>query len=434
MDEALLTTVLGSSTARLIARLGALAQARGIEAYMVGGGVRDLLLRRRNLDIDFVVEGDAIVFSNAVHTALGGNVSSFRPFGTAKWMPDENTHERLGLQTNDLPEHIDFASARNEFYEHPTALPTVYSGSIKLDLQRRDFTINTLAIQVSPHFGRIIDYYGGLHDLEARQIRVLHSLSFIDDPTRILRAVRFEQRLGFTIEPRTEALMVPALPMLGRITGGRVRNELELLMKEAAPEMGLLSLAARGVLAAIHPALRMDEAMAEQFRILRDNSLDSALPLPDAYWHLLATTMTAVEAESFCERLLFSRGLHVTMVQTARLNSESKMLGAPDWRPSQIVTLLDAYAEIALRTHLLTTHNETVRDRLSTYLDTWRHMKPVITGHDLKTFGIPPGPCYKRLLERLRAALLDGQIQAGADEKELIRRLIDEGICDDNLS
>ncbi|MBE0688874.1 MAG: CBS domain-containing protein, partial [Anaerolineae bacterium] len=197
VDVALVKQVLGENAAQLIHAVGEMALDRGQEVYMVGGCVRDLLLRRRNLDIDFVVEGDAIDFVEAICMALGGSTSSFRPFGTAKWFPDEMTHERLGLKHNDTPEHIDFASARNEFYEHPTALPTVYSGSIKLDLQRRDFTINALAMQVSPSFGRILDYYGGLRDLELKHLRVLHSLSFIDDPTRIVRAVRFEQRLGF---------------------------------------------------------------------------------------------------------------------------------------------------------------------------------------------------------------------------------------------
>src|SRR5262249_31707917 len=160
-------------------------------------------------------------------------------------------------------DHIDFAMARSEFYEYPTALPTVSSGTIEQDLHRRDFTINTLAVQVSPTFGRVLDFYGGLSDLQAGLIRVLHDLSFEDDPTRILRAARFETRLGFQIEPHTAELIQTALPMLRRITGERVRNELLLLLREKQPERGLLALQSRGGLEAIHPAFKLDIRLPE---------------------------------------------------------------------------------------------------------------------------------------------------------------------------
>ncbi|MCA9915600.1 MAG: CBS domain-containing protein, partial [Anaerolineae bacterium] len=190
--------ILGISNIALIETVSALAQKSGLPLYMVGGVVRDLLLERPNYDIDFVVEADAITFVESLAATYGGDVHSYRPFGTAKWLLDETAAEKLGVKLEQLPDHLDFATARSELYEHPTALPTVYNSGIKLDLRRRDFTINTLAVQLSPQgaMWRVLDFYGGLHDLERGMIRVLHSLSFVDDPTRIIRAVRFAQRLN----------------------------------------------------------------------------------------------------------------------------------------------------------------------------------------------------------------------------------------------
>ncbi len=436
IDVSQIQQVLGENAAQLILAVGELAQTRGQEVYMVGGCVRDLLLRRRNLDIDFVVEGDAIRFAEAVAATYGGDTSSFRPFGTAKWSPDDSTHARLGLKHNDTPEHIDFASARNEFYEHPTALPTVYSGSIKLDLQRRDFTINALAVQISPGFGRILDYYGGLRDLEAMHLRVLHSLSFIDDPTRILRAVRFEQRLKFEIEPRTEALIPPALAMLGRITGERVRNELNLLLNEPLPEEGFLSLAKRGALKAIHPALRFDENTADLFRRARaiDVPEGCIVVIPDIYWHLLAISLTPEEADSMCERLRIPRALQTSVPQTARLSDELRRLIDSLASPSLITRTLETYAVDALLAHFIRAEPESPeRIMIAGFLSTWRHVKPTIDGHRLIELGLKPGPCFREILDRLRAARLDGEIRDDESEWALLQTWLKSGICDDDI-
>jgi tRNA nucleotidyltransferase (CCA-adding enzyme) len=430
VDSAQIKQVLGKNAARIIHAVGDAALAQGCTVYMVGGCVRDLLLRRRNLDIDFVVEGDGIAFAQAVQSQLGGRLSCHREFGTAKWSPDETTHGKLHLAREEVPQHIDFVSARNEVYEHPTALPTVYSSSIKLDLLRRDFTINTLALQISPKFGRILDHYGGLHDLETRQLRVLHSLSFIDDPTRILRAIRFQYRLGFQIEPRTAALIGLALPMLGRITGERLRNELTLLFLEDKPEAALLELERRGALSAIHPSFRMPEKMADHFRAART---DKHLPIPDIYWHLLATTMSASDAESFCQRLMFGRETHQTIVETAQLARETEFLEAVDVRPSSVTARLSQYSEIALKTHRLISESAVTRSHITSYLEVWRHLRPSTNGHLLKAMGLPPGPCYKHLLERLRAARLDREVRSDSEEMLLLQSLLSEGFCDEHV-
>ena len=200
----------------------------------MGGFVRDLLVERPSIDFDVVVEGDAISLGKAVSKKYGGRVATHQRFGTAKWQIADirdRLAEKLGneygqkVDACEFPDTLDLVSARREFYTHPTALPTVERGSIKLDLHRRDFTINTLAMRLDGnHYGELHDYWGGLADLHTGLVRVLHSLSFVDDPTRILRAIRFEQRFGYKIGDRTLELLTAALPLLDRVSGDRLRH------------------------------------------------------------------------------------------------------------------------------------------------------------------------------------------------------------------
>jgi tRNA nucleotidyltransferase (CCA-adding enzyme) len=398
--------------------------------------VRDLLLGRPNFDIDFVVEEDAIAFAEGLSRRWGGEVKSFKPFGTAKWLLTEAAAAALELDFTELPDHVDFATARNEFYEHPTALPTVYNSSIKLDLQRRDFTINALAVELFPSSGHILDYYGGLRDLQAGLIRVLHSLSFVDDPTRILRAVRFKRRLGFTIEPRTAELIAGALPMLGRITGERLRNEFMLLLHEEEPERGLLELQAYDALRAIHPAFVVRDTLLEQFRGVRTatrpwSSADQ--DIAQLYWHVLAAGIPSAELADWCKRLMFGQRDTQSLLDVAWVLDQLAELQQPDLRPSQVVRLLSAVSEWALLTVWLVTDTPLVRERIQRYWLEWRHMQPVTTGHSLKARGLKPGPCYRIILERLQTARLDGRIQTEMQENELIEKWVnEERICDDS--
>lgn len=425
-------TMLGQRTAAIIQKVSERAQADDIEVYLVGGVVRDLLLGRANFDIDFVVEGNAIEFADKIRAALGGEVTAFKPFGTAKWKPKELSDTGSSLA------HIDFASARYEFYDHPTALPTVYNSSIKLDLQRRDFTINTLAVQLSPAsaFGRVVDFYGGLRDLDAKLIRVLHSLSFIDDPTRILRAMRFAHRLEFVIESRTGELMATALPMLGRITGERLRNELTLLLNESEPERGLVKLRERGVLAAIHPQLEFTDHAAAAFEQMRQKNPDGfTLPedLEAVYWHIWAGHFEPAALKAVCERLLFGRKLEDSMLQVAQLARQSADLAGAELRPSSIAARLDGMTEMALVGLWYAVDDQTIRERIERYWTMWRGQQPIATGETLQARGVTPGPCYSVILKRLREAWLDEMIHTKHEEEELLNRLIfDEKICDGN--
>jgi tRNA nucleotidyltransferase (CCA-adding enzyme) len=315
------------------------------------------------------------------------------------------------------------------------ALPTVYSGSIKLDLGRRDFTINTLAVQFSPSTaaGRILDFYGGLRDLQQGLIRVLHNLSFVDDPTRMLRAVRFELRLGFQIEPRSAELMQTALPMLRRITGERVRNELNLLLREREPGRGLLMLQERSLLSAIHPAFAIQPEITEQFekvRTVRPVWMNEPSDLTDLYWHSIAAGIELEALPSLLERLLMPHQMADSMIAAAKLLHDD-LLRHLDTRPSQIDARLYDIAETALLTVWLLSDDARAREQIERYVMEWRHIRPTTNGHRLMERGLKPGPCYAILLNRLRAARLDGEVSDDAAETALLEKLLAEGVCDD---
>ncbi len=426
-------SVLGQQVTNHIRMVAERAQADSISVYLVGGVVRDLLLGRPNFDIDFVVEGNAIQFAETIQKQQGGHVTAFQPFGTAKWKPQPDSSD-----ASKVLKHIDFASARFEFYEHPTALPTVYDSSIKLDLQRRDFTINTLAIQISPVslFGRVVDYYGGLEDLNAKLIRVLHSLSFIDDPTRILRAFRFERRLGFRIEARTAELIKTALPMLGRITGERIRNELTLLLKEDQPEDGLMNLHQHGILSAIQPAFVINEQVVKAFRNVRTQQADG-MPVPedrtDLYWHILLCQLDPQALKLVCDRLMFGRRMNESLLQASELVQQKDKLSQADNHPSVIVGLLEKTSQVALLAVWYIVEDKQVRDNLNSYWVTWQHIQPQANGNTLRDMGLKEGPCYSVILLRLRHAWLDAIIKSESEERTFLNRLIhDERICDDH--
>lgn len=209
----------------IIEIVGKIADKLKIPAYIVGGPVRDKLLGISNCDLDFVVEGDGIKFAEALNKKLKGRLTAYKAFGTA-------TIKLKGKR-------IDIVTSRKETYTHPAAYPTVKPGAIKDDLFRRDFTINAMAIGLNKkNFGRLVDFYGGRKDLKKGIIRIMHDKSFMDDPTRIFRAVRFSVRFGFKIEPHTKKLIKEAVldGFLGEVNAGRIRKEIELFLKEKNPK------------------------------------------------------------------------------------------------------------------------------------------------------------------------------------------------------
>lgn len=414
-----LEAALPAAQLRLLQAVAAEAEAAELPLYMVGGVVRDLLLSRPVKDFDLVVEGDAIALGQRLVRKLGGRLTSHRRFGTAIWHLE-------GLE-GDVPAAIDLISARRERYAHPGALPEVSFGDIQQDLLRRDFSINTLALRLDGgHFGRLLDPLGGLADLAAGQLRGLHDRSFIDDPTRILRILRFAARLEFTIEARTATWLGVALPGLGEISGERVRNELTAILAEAAPSRALAQAEALGVLAAIHPALHFDDAMAASLARLPDEvdplwALGETARIDLAYllWlrHLPAEAGLAVAAH-----LRLPQRVSEALVAWSGLAERLPQLSAA--APSEVVLALESAPDLAMAGLAVESDDENVRELLANYAGQWRHVRPTLNGHDLSRRGLEPGPRYGRILATLRAAWLDGQVTSPDEERALLDQLV----------
>ncbi len=418
------------------------AHAQHLAVYIVGGFVRDLLLDRPSLDFDVVVEGDAIALANALTKHFGGRVQSHSRFGTAKWTIDE-VQDRIARElTNngpvdptDLPESLDLISARTEFYDYPTALPSVERSNIKLDLHRRDFTINTMALRLDGrHYGELYDYWGGLRDLKRGLIRVLHSLSFVDDPTRLMRAVRFEQRFGFEIEERTRELMHEARPLVRQVSGDRLRHELNLILTEQHPQAMLTRLDELELLDAIHPALNWPSWLDPLMENLLREPLDERWTLPEKLGNL--STRSALvylvwfmqysleDALSIAQRLRMTGDLGKNLSAAKAVQAELPDL--LDANPSQITARLDEAPIFALYAVNLLTSDEQIRQLISTYLRTWRHIWPETDGNTLRAMHIEPGPQYRVILAALRAAWLDGEVTSPEEEKCLLQELVQD--------
>lgn len=416
--------------------------------YIVGGFVRDLLLERPSTDFDIVIEGDAIGLARALARKYGGRVTSHTRFGTAKWLlrqavlkegnnlrPVDTTALIKTGNPDDLPDSLDLVSARTEFYSHPTALPTVERGSIKLDLHRRDFTINTLALRLDGrHYGELHDYWGGLGDLRQGVVRVLHSLSFIDDPTRILRAVRFEQRFGFQIEKRTQELLRDALGLLDRLSGDRIRHELNYVLEEEAAVAIIARLHDLRILAAIHTELIWDDwlkqrigslpyldATASWRSVIDFNSSHTRLYLSYLLWLI---RLPIGHARSVSDRLKLPSSLRQMINTSNQLWHE-----LPEFRsmqPSGATEKLDGAAPLAIYAAYLASDQPEIQHILDRYMGEWRLIEPTISGHDLRAQAIPPGPIYRMILKALRDAWLDRNITSPEEEANLLNGLITE--------
>lgn len=407
--------------------------------YIVGGFVRDLILKAPSVDFDLVVEGDAIRLAKALASSYGGKVSSHRRFGTAKWSL-EMDHPKLlkavgreQLSAEDLPESLDFVSARTEFYTHPTALPSVHRGNIKLDLHRRDFTVNTMALRLDGrYYGQILDPWGGGRDIREGRIRVLHSISFVDDPTRILRAVRLEQRLGFTIGSRTLELLEQAVPLLDRVSGERIRHELETIFRERNVDAIMTRLLELGLLQAIHEDLTWDAWLEARF----DESAEFTTP---ENWRisrqpgrefiqfaLMLFRLPTPEAREVSVRLRFPASVAEQFIEANRTGKD--LIDLPkDSQPSEIVsTLVDRREWALVASWVGLADHPRGREALERYLAEWRFVSPFADGDTLRSRELPPGPAYRSILWALRTAWLDGKIRNEGEEKVMLDHLIAE--------
>ena len=413
----------------ILEKAGALGRSRQTPVYVVGGFVRDLLLKTPNHDIDLVVEGDGIGFARAFAGVLGGRVRVHKKFLTSVVIfPGAGGKE----------ERVDVATARLEYYESPAALPTVEHSSIKMDLYRRDFTINALAIRLDCEpMGEIVDFFGGQKDIRDRVIRVLHTLSFVEDPTRCLRAVRFEQRYHFRIGPATEKLIKNdvSLKLLDKLSPSRLFNEFEHICAEETAILCIRRLHELGILQAIHPQLSINPDRKEMlirtakvmawYRLLY---IDEEMRPWLVYFLVLCSSLTyAVTLEVF-RRLGIPPALKNEVLgcrEKARsLRSSLKRLTAtPGFRVSALCAMLRPLPVEFVLYLMADMEVPETRRALSRYITVWRTEKPGVDGSDLKKLGLAPGPAYGVILQRLLEAKLDGTAASPEEQLSLTREL-----------
>lgn len=429
---ATLNQALTTERQTLLAAVAEQASLQKLPAYIVGGFVRDLLLKRPSQDFDIVLEGDALEFADHLVRAYGGRAVVHKRFGTAKWILSENREEILtNLGIGDageaaLPAHLDLISARTEFYDHPAALPVVERSSIKMDLHRRDFTINTLALRLDgDHFGQIFDFWGGYEDLLQKQIRVLHALSFVDDATRMLRAVRFAERFDFELETRTLSLLQASLPLIDQLSGARIKHEFDLIFQEDKVSEIMQTLQELGVLRAIHPELGWGPVQQKRVPLTAESVDDISLNLKDlqtAIWLLWLEVYSDKTIKELAKRLRLTARLLEWIKQTKQLREQLPVI--QQLKPSQVTQTLSVFPELVILTVIFSNEDQNLVQPLRHYLGTYRRVKAYTTGENLKAMGLPPSPRYDVILSELQAAWLDGKINSYEEEIALLERLL----------
>lgn len=413
-----LRTRLPGSIVALLEQAGLLAEELGYKVYAVGGFVRDLLLARQNLDIDLVVEGDGILFAHELAKLRQARVKEHLKFKTAVVMfPDG--------------QRIDVATARLEYYEYPTALPTVELSSLKMDLYRRDFTINALALHLNPgSFGQLVDFFGAQRDIKDKIIRVLHSLSFVEDPTRILRAIRFEKRFNFRIGVQTQRLIKNAvqLDLFNKISGVRLTHELQLILEEEHALECLERLQELKILSAIHPLLSLDEdrvrVLMEVHKVHTWYALLYQEPTASLFKLSMVGLTMGIDREQLgqvLERLRYTEKDTREFLTIRDMIAEA-LAHLMSWQDSKsalsdLYHTLDPLPVEGVLFLMARSRKEGIRKSISLYLTRMRSKELLIGGDDLLALGLRPGPSYARILKKIRAAAIDGE--AGTREKQL---------------
>ncbi|MGZ8386089.1 MAG: CCA tRNA nucleotidyltransferase, partial [Nitrospira sp.] len=409
----------------LLEDAGHLADRCEVPLFVVGGCVRDLLLGIENLDLDLVVEGDGIAFARTLGDMLQARVKVHERFGTAILMLAD------GFK-------LDVATARTEYYEYPTALPTVEQSSVKKDLYRRDFTINALAFRLNAKaFGDVLDFYGGQRDLNDKVIRVLHGLSFVEDPTRVFRAIRFESRFGFHLGKDTAALIAGAVKMnlFQRLSGHRLLEELKLLLGEREPKQGIKRLAELNLLKFIHPKLSWSDRLGKLLTALEEAVdwyrllyLDRRMDVWVVYMMGLLEVLPERAVQDVLKRFPLSEqeATRLTMARVGCHNIIRRLASTRSLKPADVYHLLSGLSDETLLILMAKSKGETVKRRVSAFLTTYQHVKPILSGADLKAMGLKPGPPFKKLLDSLLAARLNGEVSTEAEERRFLHQLVQD--------
>jgi len=410
----------------LLRQIGEFAQENNYLAFVVGGVVRDLYLSRKNLDLDIVIEGDGIDFARKLSKKFNAEITK---------------HERFNTAVLILPNgmKIDIAMARKEVYEYPGALPKVSPGRIIDDLHRRDFSINAMAIDITPGgFGTLIDFFDGLKDLKDKKIKVLHDSSFIDDPTRILRAIRFEQRFKFNLDQQTFDLMKKAIKQraFDSVKPPRIWQELYLILNENKPKKYILRLNKICGLHFVHPRLRVEKYSLGLFdsidkfltlskeSYLRSNDIEAWL----MYFMALTEKLKLSEIKSLAEKFNLTKQEKKKLYSYKNINkSLFVFLEKQNLRPSQIYIVLKPLSYEALLLLKMKLKTKIAKKRINDFLKFYNKIRLSINGHDLNALGVKLDETFKNILDRVFYAKLDGEIRSKQEEinyaEELVRNL-----------
>lgn len=395
----------------------------GMPAYLVGGFLRDLILGVPNFDIDITVEGSGIIFAQALAKKLKSGL---------------RVHERFGTATLTLGNclKVDVATARLEKYPSIASLPVVSSGSLKEDLARRDFTINAMAASLAgADEYMLIDPFGGKDDLGSGRIRVLHDLSFRDDPTRILRAIRFQQRFNFKIEPKTLKLLKQGIEagLLKKVHSHRMRDELILMLKEQDPWRQMRRLSDLKGLSFISDKLRFTESTYDLFRLI-DKQIRwfaknfSSRRKPDAwliYFTVLLQPLSLSRIKAVILKLGLTKGEGKRIISYHQDSQKvAPLLSKRGIRPSHIFTLLEplSYEEIILLRAV--SQNNYLKRYIRDFLEIYNGMRLFVSGHDLHGLGILPGPRYQKIFAQVLTAKLNAEVKTRSQELALIKKLV----------
>lgn len=400
-----------------------ISKQTGFSVYLVGGCLRDLILQVKNFDLDIVVEGSGIIFAEKLAKEL---------------KVDLKIHERFGTATLILPNRlkVDIATAREEKYPACASLPVVKPGSLEADLFRRDFTINAIAASISTgKIKKFIDPFGGRADLKAKKIRILHDLSFRDDPTRILRAIRFEQRFNFKIELKTLALLKKALAcgLLNKVSPHRMRDELILILKELDPAKPISRLGALRGLYFINHKLKISKATLDLFKAVHKEILwfnknftsRRQLDIWLIYLSALLRTLSLKEIKI----VVYKLGL--TIGEIKRILSYSQLcrklifcLSKPDVSPSQIYAMLEPLSYETIILLKASSLNKYLKKYIRDFLEIYNGMRLYVNGSHLHKMGVLPGPRYKKIFAKALNAKLNGEVKNLREELKLIKKLV----------
>ncbi len=423
----LMKEFLSEEVYEILRNAGKLAEEMGYGAYLVGGSVRDLLMRRPSPDIDIVVEGDGIVFARELAKRIDGKVTPHPRFATAKILKEIKKNGEVKKF------YIDIATARTEYYESPAALPKVETSSIKKDLYRRDFTINALAVKLNTKdFGLLIDFFGGQRDTKDKKIRVLHNLSFVEDPTRAIRAIRFSEKLGFKISKHTENLMKLAVKMniFEKLKGPRLYEELILLLKETLPHNSIKRLRDYGLLKLIHPTIEEKaiyndlEKAYETIQGIELLFLKEEYRKEFIYLMVILWNLSHAEREEFLQRICSPVNIKKELIENIRSAQKTLQLFTPEDSQQFNVKVYSILKPLNIETIILMMiyAKEWQKKAIFNYLTRLKDIKPLITGEDLKKIGIQPGPVYRKILENVLKEKLQGRLLSKEEEIEFAKK------------